>query len=323
MTIRVGVVGTGFAAKERIKAFQQDDRTKLVAIAGYTPTKTQELADTFQVKSTLNWQSLIKDFGLDLIVISNINSLHGEIAAMALSYGLHVIVEYPLCLEIQQAELLLDLAHSQSRLLHVEHIELLGSLHQTFKQHLPALGNCFYARYVTINAQRPAPDRWTYHRQQFGFPLMAALSRLHRFTDLFGTVVTVSCQNRYWGEGENFKACLCTARLNFTQGLVAEVTYGKGEVFWQEARDLAIHGDQATLAFVGDQGSLIRGEGVQEIALGSRRGLFALDSKMVIDHLIAGTPLYTSANASFYTLKVAEAARVSALSGQTIAVSDV
>jgi len=54
------------------------------------------------------------------------------------------------------------------------------------------------------------------------------------------------------------------------------------------------------------------------IAIGSRRGLFAKDTAMVLDHLIIGTPLYVTPEASLYTLKVADAASKSTATASTI-----
>jgi len=214
---------------------------------------------------------------------------------------------------------LIALAEAQGKLLHVEHIELLGGLHQALRQALPAIGNPFYARYITIMPQHPAPRRWTYHPEQFGFPLSGALSRIQRFTDLFGDVATVSCQSRFWEASDYYTACLCTAQLRFTNDLIAEVTYGKGEVFWQGLRNFEVHGEQGTLVFEGDQGSLIRGEERIPIEVGGRRGLFGKDTAMVLDYLVEGTPLYVSAAASLYALKVADAARQSVEGKQAIA----
>lgn len=328
LPIQVGLVGTGFAAKLRAQALQSDSRlpegqrqrrSHLVAVSGHTPEKTQEFAKNYEALSVESWQQLIERPDLDLVIIGNINRDHGAIARAALEAGKHVVVEYPLSLDPQEAESLLALAEVKGKLLHVEHIELLGGLHQALRQSLPEIGSPFYARYVTITPQRPAPRRWTYNYELFGFPLSAALSRIHRLTDLFGQVASVSCQSQFWDAGDGyFRACLCTAQLRFTNGLIAEVTYGKGETVWQSLRNFEVHGDQGTLLFEGDSGSLIRGEEQTAIDVGGRRGLFGKDTTMVLDHLIEGTPLYVSARASCYALKVADAARQSAEIGRTI-----
>ncbi|MUL37998.1 Gfo/Idh/MocA family protein [Gloeocapsopsis dulcis] len=316
--VRVGIIGTGYAAKLRAETFQKHEQAQVIAIVGHTPEKTQEFAQTYQTEALPSWDELVAQPDIDLVVISNINKEHGAIATAALQNNKHVIVEYPLALDVNEAENLITLAQKQGKMLHVEHIELLGGLHQALKQNLPAIGNVFYARYATVTPQRPAPHKWTYHKELFGFPLIAALSRLHRLTDLFGEVASVSCQNRYWGEGEFYQSCLCTAQLKFTRGAIAEVTYGKGETLWQDERKFEVHGEKGGLIFEGDAGKLIQAAETTPIEIGSRRGLFAKDTEMVLDHLFTGADIYITPTASLYTLKVADAARRSAEIGETI-----
>ena len=168
--------------------------------------------------------------------------------------------------------------------------------------------------------QNPAPRRWTYHPESFGFPLIAALSRLHRLTDLFGPVVSVTCQSRFWDTPETgyFRACFCNAQLQFQNGLMADTVYAKGEICWQGDRSFVLHGDEGTLSFDGEQGKLIRGKEEIELEVGSRRGLFALDTQKVLDHLFNGSPLYVQPEASLYALQVAEAAYQSSKQGKTV-----
>lgn len=322
--LQVGLVGTGYAAKLRAEAFTANPGANLAVVAGHTPEKTQAFSHTYGAETAASWQALVTRSSLDLVVIAGVNQEHGTIARAALEAGKHVVVEYPLSLDISEAEALVALANSRGKLLHVEHIELLGGVHQALKTWLPQVGAVFYARYATINPQRPAPQKWTYHPDLFGFPLMGALSRLHRLTDLFGAVATVSCQARFWdtvGAGvpsPYYITCLCMAQLRFTSGLLAEVVYGKGETVWQSERSLQVHGERGALVFDGDEGTLIQPEGSQAIAVGTRRGLFAKDTAMVLDHLTTGAPLYVTPEASLYTLKVADAARRAAMTGQTI-----
>jgi|SRR6478672_854093 len=322
--IKVGLVGTGYAAKLRAETLQANVRSQLVAVAGHTPARTEEFCHTYQASAVNSWQRLVKRSDLDLIVIATINRDHGAIARAALEAGKHVVVEYPLSLDPQEAEALIALAQAKGKLLHVEHIELLGGLHQALKRSLPLIGQVFYARYSTINPQNPAPQKWTYHPDLFGFPLSGALSRLHRFTDVFGAVDTVSCQTRFQESDTNFyTTCICTAQLRFRNGLVAEVTYGKGEALWQPSRIFEVQGEKGALIFDGDEGMLVRGEEKTPIEVGTRRGLFAKDTEMVLDRLIQGTPLYTTPEASLYTLKVADAARRSSETGETVVIKDV
>ena len=63
--------------------------------------------------------------------------------------------------------------------------------------------------------------------------------------------------------------------------------------------------EKGKLIFTPQQGQLLQGEKIQTIEVGARRGLFAKDTKMVIEYLLQGTPLYITPETSLYTLKVA------------------
>ncbi len=334
--MKVGLVGTGYAAKLRAETLHAELRAELVAISGSAPERTQELSQTYRAIACDSWQELVHRPDLELVIISTLNRHHSAIAQAALEAGKHVVVEYPLALTVADAERLIAIAKQQNKLLHIEHIELLGGVHQALKAALPQIGTVFSARYSTVKPERPAPQRWSYNLEQFGFPLMGALSRLHRLTDLFGEVATVTCQAQFWSADANgcpypqspsklpdsyFSTCLCTAHLQFKTGLLAAVTYGKGEALWIAERKFEVQGEKGGLLFDGDQGTLVQACGNQPIPVAGRRGLFAKDTAMVLDYLTMGTPLYVNPEASLYTMKVAEAAQRSLLTGQTVAIS--
>ena len=319
-------MGTGYAAKMRAGALQADPRSQLLVVAGSDPAKTAAFSQTYSAEPAAAWTDLTARSDIDLVIISTINRDHGLMVQAALQAGKHVVVEYPLDLDLTLAQANLKLAESQQRLLHVEHIELLGGLHIAMRQHLPQIGAPVYVRYSTINPQHPAPRKWSYQTDLFGFPLMGALSRIHRLTNLFGEVATVACQNRYDmdaiappfpGVHNSF---LCTAQLRFKSGMVAEVTYGKGDKLWQPMRRMEVHGQQGGLIIDGDQGTLILPDGHHSIAVSPRKGLFVKDTTMVLDHLLEGAPLYLTATESFYALKVADAARRAAETSQVVSV---
>jgi biliverdin reductase len=320
--IGIGLIGTGYAAKVRAEVVNAEPRAKLIGVVGNSPEKAQAFANTHQTQLCPNWQALINHDDVQLVIIANLNYAHAEIARAALFAGKHVVVEYPLALEVSTAESLIALAENKRCLLHVEHIELLGGVHQALLEYLPKVGTPFYARYATVTPQRPAPEKWTFNHEMFGFPLMGALSRLHRFTNAFGRVKQVSCETNYLHSEHlptgYYAACICTAQLQFTSGLIADVIYGKGEGLWIPERKFEVQGDRGALIFDGDNGVLIDATGEHPIENMGRKGLFARDTAMVLDHLINGTPLYVSVAESLDTMRVAEAARKSAETGQVV-----
>lgn len=324
MVIRVGMVGTGFVARLRAAALAADGRGRLVAVTGHRQKETQAFAHSHGAEVASDWGSLVTRPDLDLIVVCHINRDHGAVVREALAAQRHVVVEYPLALDWREAEQLLHLARQHQRLLHVEHIELLGGSHQALKANLSAIGAPHFARYVTLSPQRPAPQRWTYHPETFGFPLVAALSRVHRLVDAFGPVAQVSGQCQYlgWVEGSDglsyYRTALCAAQITFQSGVQGELLYGKGEALWQAVRQLEVIGADGQLVMEGDKGQVITAEGTMPLAIGSRRGLFAADTRAVLDYLCQGTPLYLTPEASLYSLRVANAIATAAQTGQTI-----
>lgn len=306
---RVGLVGTGYAANRRAEAFQAHPMTELVAVVGNSVEKTTTFCDTYNVTSVSSWQQLVNDSSLDLICICNINRDHGAIARGALLADKHVIIEYPLTLNVGEAEELVDLAEKKEKLLHIEHIEILGGVHQAIKKYLGEIGTPFLARYSTILAKSDPLPHWTYNYEYFGFPFIAGVSRIHRFTDLFGEVDSVSCYGNFWDASESgyFSACYCQAQLSFRNGVNVCLTYGKGDKFKSSDRTLEIYGDKGTLRIEGEKGKILRGDEEIDIEVGSRRGLFNLDTELVMENLCSGKPLYVSNRASVYALQVAEA----------------
>ncbi|WP_309741786.1 Gfo/Idh/MocA family oxidoreductase [Chamaesiphon sp. OTE_20_metabat_361] len=325
LPLRVGIVGTGFAAKIRAQSFAAEDRTQLIAVSGRNLERTAEFAQSFNIVAVADWQTLIQMADLDLILVATINGDHGAIVRAAIESGKHTIVEYPLALDWREASEIVALAAAKKVLLHVEHIELLGGLHQTMRAWLDRVGAVYYARYSTIVPQRPTPEKWTFHRSEFGFPLIAALSRLHRFTDLFGSIESINCHNQYWGGvGDYYQTCLCNAQFRFkNNSAIGEVVYGKGAGLWQGSRKFEVHGENGGLIFDGDEGVFIQNGTTTPLDLGARKGLFARDLELVLDHLIDGKPNYVTPAASLATLRVAEAARISAETRRTVVVDTV
>lgn len=320
--LRVGLVGTGYAATLRVKALAEIERAQLVVVAGRDLDRTTAFAQEAGAAAAPDWLSLVRRPDLDLVIVSSSNEIHGPVAEAALRESKHVVVEYPLALTVAEAAALMELARQKERLLHVEHIELLGGLHQALMQNLAEVGLPRSVSYTTIAPKQPAPQQWSFNYDQLGFPLMGALSRIHRLTQAFGPVASVSCLAQFWPaeDPRYFSSCFCNARLFFKSGVLGLVRFAKGEGLWRPERRLEVRGDRGALYFEGDRAELITDAGTVAIAQGGRRGLFKLDTENVVAHLLDGEPLYVNLADSFYALQVAEALRQAARTGQVVLV---
>jgi len=146
------------------------------------------------------------------------------------------------------------------------------------------------------------------------------VSRLNRIIVLFGKVKAVSCQLIYSGDNlpRHFTSCICNAQLQFENGVLADISYCKGEKFWHPERIMELQGSQGAIVFSGDQGKLITTNGEIELDAGTTRGLFKKDTENVLSHLFTGSPLYTNHESILHSLAVANAAEKSAITNQTV-----
>jgi len=123
MSVRVGVVGLGhwgpnlarnFAAHSALAALA-DSRAEVLARFG---------AQYPGVKTFPNLESVLAAKAVDAVAIATPAATHGALAAKALGAGLHVFVEKPLCLDLDEARTLGATAKSAGLTLMVGHLLL-------------------------------------------------------------------------------------------------------------------------------------------------------------------------------------------------------
>lgn len=106
-TLKVGVVGVGWAGQQHVKAFAAIDGVELVAIAGMEAELLASLKDEYSVPNAFaRWEDLVELEGLDAISVAVPTFLHAPIAIAAMGRGLHVLSEKPLAKDgIEGAEM--------------------------------------------------------------------------------------------------------------------------------------------------------------------------------------------------------------------------
>lgn len=114
-------------------------------------TDQQNVANATHIleKKYLNLESILEDEALQAIFIITPPQSHYTLAKRALESGKHIFVEKPLCMNLEEAQELYDLAQSRGLTLHCDHIFLYSPSVIWLKEHLDLLGNIIY-----INARR-------------------------------------------------------------------------------------------------------------------------------------------------------------------------
>lgn len=116
MTLRWGIIGLGRAGRSRAAAVLADPRCVWVgAWRGAAPPAPVRAFDSLEA---------LLD-AVDCVAVCSPNDQHAAQARAALLAGRHVVCEFPLAANVDEARDLFALAKAQGRVLHVEHIELL------------------------------------------------------------------------------------------------------------------------------------------------------------------------------------------------------
>ncbi|MBI1861641.1 MAG: Gfo/Idh/MocA family oxidoreductase [Deltaproteobacteria bacterium] len=120
--IRAGIIGIGYWGPNLLRNLIDNPEITVVAACDLNAARWKQLGRRFQsVEFTTDPGSLIKNNGLDLIVIATPVHGHFELAKLALQNGKHVLITKPLAKTEIECRQLLDLSHKHHRLLMVDH----------------------------------------------------------------------------------------------------------------------------------------------------------------------------------------------------------
>jgi biliverdin reductase len=185
---------------------------------------------------THQFEDLIRSPEVDCVLICSVNLAHAEQAGAALAAGKHVLCEYPLALSHADAVRLFDLAHERSRVLHVEHIELLSGSQLALRRAAQDLGRPIEGIYHT----EANSEGWIADMKLAGFPSFSGISRLSRLVDLFGPA---GIEDAVFEESEDEQRLI--ADLRFVNGGSCRLDYrrGRGLPRREDWRVRCEHGD--------------------------------------------------------------------------------
>jgi predicted dehydrogenase len=148
-SLRVGVVGVGWAGQQHIKAYSALDGVELIGIAGLEEAERESLAAEHGVEhSVARWQDLLELDGLEAVSVAVPTFLHAPIAIAALERGLHVLSEKPIAVNGAEADAMVDAARRAGRVLDVAFNHRRRGDVQRLKQVIDEgrLGRTYYAK---------------------------------------------------------------------------------------------------------------------------------------------------------------------------------
>ena len=119
--LRVAVIGVGYLGNFHAQKYASLDTVELVGVVDADPARAQEVAQACNTTAYDQYQSLI---GLvDAVSVVVPTQMHYQVAKDFLAAGVHVLIEKPITVTVEQADELIALAEQQNLVLQVGHLE--------------------------------------------------------------------------------------------------------------------------------------------------------------------------------------------------------
>ncbi|UCB53432.1 MAG: Gfo/Idh/MocA family oxidoreductase, partial [Candidatus Zixiibacteriota bacterium] len=152
--INVGVIGYGYWGPNMVRNFYANKDAKVAWVCDLSKDRlTLVEAGYPTVKTTADHKDILKDSGVDAVVISTPVSAHFPLAQEALESGKHVLLEKPMTSTVEQSEKLVELAAKKKRTLMVDHTFLYTGAVRKMKELVQSgqLGDIYYFDSVRVN----------------------------------------------------------------------------------------------------------------------------------------------------------------------------
>src|SRR5262249_16911701 len=108
-TIRVGLVGSQFVSSIHAEAFRSVPYTEIVSVASATEAHAKTFAERHGIRRWFtDFRKMYELPDLHLFVLGLPNDLHCEATVAAAAAGKHVVCEKPLCLNLAEADRMID-----------------------------------------------------------------------------------------------------------------------------------------------------------------------------------------------------------------------
>ena len=117
--VKVGIIGSGFEADIHAESFRSmPEEAEVVAIASPTPGNAEKLARKYGIPNVyLDYREMVRQPDIEMVNITAPNRLHCQITMDSANAGKHVVCEKPLCMTLEEADIMIDTCRRQGVLL--------------------------------------------------------------------------------------------------------------------------------------------------------------------------------------------------------------
>src|SRR3989441_7687695 len=116
MTVRIGIIGTGFARRVQLPGLRLVPGVRVTAVASGRRANAESAASEFGIPHVFgDGLELVRSDDVDVVIISSTPDTHARYALAALEAGKHVLCEKPTALNAGEAQRMLAAAERRPR----------------------------------------------------------------------------------------------------------------------------------------------------------------------------------------------------------------
>ncbi|MFB5195388.1 Gfo/Idh/MocA family protein [Neobacillus sp. KR4-4] len=108
--LRIGIVGLGNAGSALLPSIAKHPNVKVTAASGRNEERLKKFAGDYQAEYYLSVEDLCQSEQVDAVYIASPTEFHVEHVRIATQYKKHIIVEKPLAVSVEEADLLIQAA---------------------------------------------------------------------------------------------------------------------------------------------------------------------------------------------------------------------
>ncbi|MDQ3281687.1 MAG: Gfo/Idh/MocA family oxidoreductase [Acidobacteriota bacterium] len=121
MTIRVGVVGTGYLGRLHARVLSETSDARMIGFVEPNDAIANEVASSLNLQRFGSVDALAKE--IDCAVVATPTTTHFDVARQLLESGVDVMVEKPITATVDEAQQLIEIAATRGRIVQVGHVE--------------------------------------------------------------------------------------------------------------------------------------------------------------------------------------------------------
>ncbi len=164
--MRIGIVGTGGMAKERLRCFGQMTDVRVAAVYSRNLDKAHQMADEAGIAVYDDYQKMLDV--VDVVAICVPNDLHFQFALEALEARRNVLVEYPFTANLDGAKKLCAASLEYKSILMVGNTIIHEAPFKYIDKHKERLGELVSAASRVAFYSNDCGDVWFFNQRQLG-----------------------------------------------------------------------------------------------------------------------------------------------------------